>query len=519
MKKTLLSLALALLSSLSMSAKDYTDKLVVTVNGTATRQTATISVDKQADGRYDFALKNFKLNMAGAVMGIGNIELKNLVPATSSKGEVLATDTTITISNGDDKSVAMWMGPMLGQIPLQLKTLVQDNHLYTVIDINMASLNQVIHVTFGDRYQLPNSGFEDYRTETISKLDASYNQIQVAVEEPLHWHSFASASGDFKDAANAFSDPHTYSSDVVRIGATGKKSLLLTSSLVMGVVANGTVTSGRMQAGSWKASDTKNCAYLSLDSTATDSHGDLFSNHIEGCPDSLIVWVKFKQKEAVADHPYATVSAALTDGTYYQDPQDKTYNNVVGTAKDNKIGSNDFQWQEVKIPFTYNDNDLSPKAMLVTISTNADAGQGSAADSLYVDDISLKYGIEKPALSVNGKAVELSSSNLTVKTADLANATISPTTGNRGSFAAMNTISSNDNQKVVRILYCADDLNTVKAYTLTLVKDNATGINAIAADSNATPELYNLAGQRISNAQPGQIVIVKKGDKAVKVLK
>lgn len=192
---------------------------------------------------------------------------------------------------------------------------------------------------------------------------------------------------------------------------------------------------------------------------------------------------------------------------------------MVGTAKDNKIGSNDFQWQEVKIPFTYNDNDLSPKAMLVTISTNADAGQGSAADSLYVDDISLKYGIEKPALSVDGKAVELSSSNLTIKTADPANATITPTTGNRGSFAAMNTISSNDNQKVVRILYCADDLNTVKAYTLTLVKDNATGINAIAADSNAAPELYNLAGQRISNAQPGQIVIVKKGDKTVKVLK
>ncbi len=458
--------------------------------------------------------------MAGKVMGIGNIELKNLVPATSSKGDVLATNTTITISKGDDKSVAGWMGPILGQIPLQLKTLVQDDHLYTVIDINMTSLKQVIHVTFGDRYQLPNSGFEDYRTETISKLDASYNQIQVAVEEPLHWHSFASASGEYKDAANAFSDPHTYSSDVVRSGATGKKSLLLTSSLVLGfTIANGTVTSGRMQAGSMTPSDVQNCAYLSLDSTATDSHGDLFSNHIEGCPDSLIVWVKFKQKEAVAEHPYATVSAALTDGTYYQDPQDKTYNNVVGTAKDNKIGSNDFQWQEVKIPFTYNDNDLSPKAMLVTISTNADAAQGSAADSLYVDDISLKYGIEKPALSVDGKTVELSSSNLTVKTADLANATITPTTGNRGSFAAMNTISSDDNQKVVRILYCADDLNTMKAYTLTLVKDNATGINAIAADSNAAPELYNLEGQRISNAQPGQIVIVKKGDKAVKVLK
>lgn len=516
MKKTLLSLALALLSSLSMSAKDYTETLVVTVNGTATRQTATISVDKQADGRYDFALKNFKLNMAGAVMGIGNIELKNLVPATSSKGDVLATDTTITISEGDDKSVAKWMGPMLGSIPLQLKTLVQDNHLYTVIDINMASMKQVIHVTFGDRYQLPNSGFEDYRTETISKLDASYNQIQVAVEEPLHWHSFASASGDYKDAANAFSDPHTYSSDVVRSGATGKKSLLLTSSLVFGtIVANGTVTTGRMQAGSMEASDTQNCAYLSLDSTATDSHGDLFSNHIEGCPDSLIVWVKFKQKEAVAEHPYATVSAALTDGTYYQDPQDKTYNNVVGTAKDNKIGSNDFQWQEVKIPFTYNDNDLSPKAMLVTISTNADPGQGSAADSLYVDDISLIYNVDKPAVTVNGHDVTLDKAEVSTTAVDPATAVVAATTANKGSFAAVSELSSTDDQRKLQLLYCSDDLQTIKTYTLVINKGAETGISQIKTATNKDSKVYDLNGREVKTMHHGNVYILN-GKKVLK---
>ena len=167
--KKLFTLLMAATLAIGSYAKDYTDELAVTVNGSTTTQTATISVDKQADGRYNFALKNFKLNMAGKVMGIGNIELKNLVPATSSKGDVLATNTTITISKGDDKSVAGWMGPILGQIPLQLKTLVQDDHLYTVIDINMTSLKQVIHVTFGDRYQLPNSGFEDYRTERLNR--------------------------------------------------------------------------------------------------------------------------------------------------------------------------------------------------------------------------------------------------------------------------------------------------------------------------------------------------------------
>lgn len=519
MKKSLLTLALALLTSLGMSAKDYTGTLVVNVNGTSTRQTATISVDKNADGTYNFNLKNFMLKMGEQTMGIGDITLNNLQAATSSKGDVVATHQNIAITAGDDPNVSTWMGPMLGTIPLDLKLLVNDEKLYTLIGIDMKMLNQKILVTFGDNYQLPNSGFEDYRTEQISKLNESYQKVTVDVEEPLNWHSFASATGDYAQAANAFSDAHTYSSTVVRQNSTSKKSLLLTSTSVFGITANGTITTGRMQAGDYDAANTKNCAFLSTDSTSTDSHGDPFYALMDGTPDSIAVWVKFKQGTPNAEHPYATISAAITDGTYYQDPQDKVYTNVVATAKNAQIASNNFEWQRIVVPFKYNDNDVKAKAMLVTISTNADPGQGSDNDNLYVDDISLVYGIEQPALSVDGKNVELSSSELTVKTADIANAVITPTTGNRGSFTAMNTISSNDTKKTVRILYCADDLSSVKEYTLTLVKDGTTGINSIADKKDGSAELYNLAGQRINNAQPGQVVIVKKGGKAVKVLK
>lgn len=273
-----------------------------------------------------------------------------------------------------------------------------------------------------------------------------------------------------------------------------------------------------MIAGSFNPADKSNHAELNMSSTSTDSHDDPFYALIGGTPDSIAVWVKFKQQTPVADHPYATISAAITDGTYYQDPQDKVYTNVVATAKNAQIASNNFEWQRIVVPFKYDDNDVKAKAMLVTISTNADPGQGSDNDNLYVDDISLVYNVEQPALSVDGKNVELSSSELTVKTADI-NATISPTTSNHGSFTAMNTISSDDTQKKVRILYCADDLSSVKEYTLTLVKDGTTGINSIADKKDGSAELYNLAGQRINNAQPGQVVIVKKGGKAVKVMK
>ena len=159
MKKTLLSLALALLSSLSMSAKDYTDKLVVTVNGLSTQQNATISVDKNDDGTYNFNLKNFMLKMGKESMDIGNITLNNLKAAKSNKGDVVTFNDSIKIEKGDDPN-RIWAGPSLPKIPLNLKLLVNDKKLYTLIDIDMQqTIKQTIHVTFGDNYQLPNSGF------------------------------------------------------------------------------------------------------------------------------------------------------------------------------------------------------------------------------------------------------------------------------------------------------------------------------------------------------------------------
>lgn len=515
MKKTLLSLALALLSSLSVSAKDYTDTLVVTVNGSTTTQTATISVDKQADGRYNFALKNFKLNMAGAVMGIGNITLNNLKAAKSDKGDVVSTHQDITITAGDDPNISQWMGPLLKTIPLDLKLLVNDEKLYTLIDINMKKLEQTIHVTFGDNYQLPNSGFEDYRTEQITKLDDSYKQITVNVEEPLNWHSFASATGDFVQAANALSDPHTYSSDVVRSGATGKKSLLLTSASVFGIVANGTITTGRMQAGAMTADDTKNCAFLSTDSTSTDSHGDPFYALMDGTPDSLAVWVKFKQQTPVAEHPYATISAAITDGTYYQDPQDKDYTNVVATAKNAQIASNNFEWQRIVVPFKYTGNDVKAKAMLVTISTNADPGQGSAADNLYVDDISLIYNVDKPAVTVNGHAVTLDKEEVSTTAEDPAKADVVATTANKGSFAAVSELSSSADQRKLQLLYCSDDLQTIKTYTLVINKGAETGISQIKTATNNDSKVYDLNGREVKTMHHGNVYILN-GKKVLK---
>ena len=516
MKKTLLSLALALLSSLSMSAKDYTDALVVTVNGTATRQTATISVDKNNDGTYNFNLKNFMLKAGEQAMGIGNITLNNLKAAKSNKGDVVSTHRDITITKGDDPNVDTWMGPMLGTIPLDLKLLVNDGKLYTLIDIDMQkTLGQTIHVTFGDNYQLPNSGFENFHTATLVSPEDPNTTCNG--DEPNAWHSFQSATGTqpWVWLAGGGSS-YLYKSTEVRPGSTGKQSALLTSHNMIFVIANGTMTTGRLSAGSMTATDPSNHSQLDMSSTDKDGNGDPFYTLMDGTPDSIAVWVKFKQETPVADHPYASISAAITDGTYYQDPQEagKTYNNVVATAKNAKIESKGFVWQRVTAPFVYTNNNVNGKAILITISTNADPGQGST-DSLYVDDISLIYNVDKPAITVNGQAVTLDTEEVSTTAADPATAVVAATTANKGSFAAVSELSTTDAQRRLQLLYCSDDLQTIKTYTLVINKETEAGISQTKTATSKDRKVYDLNGREVKTMHHGNVYILN-GKKVLK---
>ena len=82
-----------------------------------------------------------------------------------------------------------------------------------------------------------------------------------------------------------------------------------------------------------------------------------------GRPDSLAVWVKFSQAKANKKHPYATVSAYITDGTRFQDPQDKTYGNVMAKAVNNTIATTGGEWKHRVLPFTYVNDSIDGKAI------------------------------------------------------------------------------------------------------------------------------------------------------------
>ena len=59
----------------------------------------------------------------------------------------------------------------------------------------------------------------------------------------------------------------------------------------------------------------------------------------------------------------------------------------------------------ISAPFDYTKNAVDPKAVLVTVSTNADAGQGSGEDELFVDDIAFIYNANVTSLKIKGQDV------------------------------------------------------------------------------------------------------------------
>ncbi len=148
MKKMMLLLAAAV-TSLAAMATTYSGVVRVSVNGLGASQEAAIDVDQNKDGTFTLSLKNFVLQAEDNVIGVGNIELPNVSATTTGGFNELAVDQSVTISAGDLEGIDLWMGPLLGAVPIVMSAQFNDSALGATIDIDMSSsLGQVIEVQF-----------------------------------------------------------------------------------------------------------------------------------------------------------------------------------------------------------------------------------------------------------------------------------------------------------------------------------------------------------------------------------
>ena len=515
--KKLFTLLFVAMTALTGMADTYNGPLHIDVNGATVDQTTDITIEKQADGNYTLKLMKFKFTL-GITMNVGNIIITDVPAVSNGQTLMLKAKKNIAITGGS-------MDLMLKSVPIDMIGELRDGDFYANINISMAMKN--IKVTFGTaKYQLPNAGFETYHTATVTSPDDPNDK--ATSDEPNYWHSFMSASGPLVYYAGY--NPVTFKCNDVRPGSTGKQSLMLKSFNAFIAIANGTITTGRMNTGDVIASNTDaNYAWSDMSNTDKDAHGDPFYATLYSMPDAMKVWLKFKQGTHNADHPYATATAIINDGTEFHEPapSETTYTNVVGEARNAKIAETGDEWKEFTIPFSYDafaQYGAKAKSVLVTLSTNADAGQGSDGDLLYVDDLSFVYNAGLKAITLtadNGEVFTVNNVNSETKeyTAtvpfDVTAQNLKAVSDGKGAY--VNTTIA-DGKATIEIT--SNDLATTNVYTLNIKKGDAqgitSGINGAQAAQAQAAGIYTIGGMRVNAITKPGLYIVKGADGSVK---
>jgi len=363
MKKSVISMCMALLTAMSMNAESFTGTLSVNANGTVNNSTTTINVTENGNGLYTISLE---------APEYGTLTLTDVKATTANGITVYSADRTVNTSMGNT----------------DITLLARSTNGMMTADLVMPSCTMRFD-NVGNYFQLPNSDFETWTADN---------------DEPDRWHGFMTAKGAL--ASMASKGGKLTSSTDVRPGSSGLKSAMITTGRVMGVLANGTMTNGQLNAGGILANDTKNHAEMDKTSTTTDANGEKFYMPIYAKPDAFKTWIKYVQGTENADFK-ANLSVKAFDGTYYQEPVDKTYTNLSGSIVGGQIEACD--WTEFTFPMDYDSyasNNAATEAIFVTFSTNATPGQGNDGDEVYIDDMELIYLASMTDLKYQGTTIE-----------------------------------------------------------------------------------------------------------------
>lgn len=106
----------------------YKSDLSVCVGGATGKPVETSINLIESNGSYSLELKNFILEGLG---GVGNIKVNNL----DVKDNTYTTSQVITITEGDDPNIEYWIGPDLGDVPVDVTATVKGDQLVAQIRI------------------------------------------------------------------------------------------------------------------------------------------------------------------------------------------------------------------------------------------------------------------------------------------------------------------------------------------------------------------------------------------------
>ncbi|MDD4149399.1 MAG: T9SS type A sorting domain-containing protein [Bacteroidales bacterium] len=242
--------------------------------------------------------------------------------------------------------------------------------------------------SFAQTYQLPNGGFENWDGTGVN-------------DEPSFWNGFPSAACDLTGFAAlgcsaATTTRHQKSSDT-RPNSSGSYSCKLFANSVLGIIANGTLTTGQIRIGSTTAASAEN---YNITRTSNSS----FKQNINAKPDSIVFWAKFL---CPSETQCARMNAIIHDNYNYLDPDisdPSASQHIVGRSVINFTRANQ-NWKRYSVPFNYIYTASTPYFILITFTTNMVQGVGSTSDQLYIDDIELIYNTNLTEILVDGTLI------------------------------------------------------------------------------------------------------------------
>ena len=343
MKKLFLTICLAVTAVLALQAETFSGNIVVNRNGQTNNANVTVNVTQQTNGLYTLVLQ---------VPTFGTMTMTDVHSAYRRGFTVYSAEREVATNFGTMRTI-LFARTIDGMMTADVAIPAQN----TTMRFN----------TVGDHFQMPNSDLEDW--------NSSYTN------EPNRWHGFKSAGGTF--ASTSANIASLGSSTDVRPGATGH-SAVLTAGSFLTIVANGTMTNGKLMAGSYDANSPLNHAEMDMANGTNDFYMPLYAK-----PDKFNVWLKYTQGTANANYK-ASVST-----------------NVSGSIVGGAIAACD--WTHFTFDFDYNSyaaNNAATEAIFVTFSTNGNPGSGSKNDAVYVDDMELIYLGNMTDLRYQGVTIE-----------------------------------------------------------------------------------------------------------------
>ena len=171
MKKFFVFMAAAC-CAVALSATTYTSHLKVTINQTVAEQDQV-----QVEVVNTKTLKNFVLVAEGVPMPVGNIEVSGVEGVDEFGYTTITFNGPINIAAGDDPQYDFWVGPQLGEVPLDMVARFTGTAMSANIDINLQVLQQIIGVQlFGVAPELKGDVNKDGEV-TVADVNAVVKEI------------------------------------------------------------------------------------------------------------------------------------------------------------------------------------------------------------------------------------------------------------------------------------------------------------------------------------------------------